>query len=104
MDHGRVGPQGALGGQDGAVNSVTVWRDGEAHVPKHLSKEQDIPLKAGDRVAVGTPGGGGYGDPAQRDPALVRRDVAMGYYTPEQAARMFGAAASDVDGTPTKGA
>ncbi|MBU0584320.1 MAG: hydantoinase B/oxoprolinase family protein [Alphaproteobacteria bacterium] len=104
MDHGRVGPQGALGGQDGAVNSVTVWRDGKAHVPKHLSKEQDIPLKAGDRVAVGTPGGGGYGDPAQRDPALVRRDVAMGYYTPEQAARMFGAAASDVDGTPMKGA
>ena len=35
-------------------------RDGDAHVPPHLSKEQDIPLKAGDRVAVRTPGGGGY--------------------------------------------
>src|SRR5690606_29612983 len=46
MDHGRVGPQGALGGADGAVNTVTVWRDGEAHVPPHLSKEQDIPMKA----------------------------------------------------------
>ena len=103
MDHGRVGPQGALGGSDGAVNSVTVWRAGAAHVPKHLSKEQDIPLKAGDRVAVGTPGGGGYGDPAQRDPALVRRDVAMGYYTPEQAAEMFGAAAGEVGGTAPAG-
>ena len=50
MDHGRFGPQGALGGADGAVNTVTVFRDGEPHVPKHLSKEQDIPLKAGDRV------------------------------------------------------
>jgi len=98
MDHGRVGPQGALGGSDGAVNTVTVWRDGVAHVPKHLSKEQDIPLKAGDRVAVGTPGGGGYGDPRKRDPALVRRDVAMGYYTPEQAAEMFGDAAKSPAG------
>ena len=86
MDHGRFGPQGALGGADGAVNTVTVFRDGEAHVPKHLSKEQDIPLKAGDRVRVGTPGGGGYGDPFERDPELVRRDVALGYYTADGAA------------------
>src|SRR5690606_18896429 len=77
MDHGRTGPQGVLGGADGAVNSVTVWRSGEPHVPKHLSKEQDIPLKAGDRVSVGTPGGGGYGDAFTRDPARVLRDVAM---------------------------
>ena len=92
MDHGRVGPQGVLGGSDGSVNTVTVYRNGEAHVPPHLSKEQDIPLKAGDRVSVGTPGGGGYGDPAERDPALVAHDVAMGYYTPQQAEQMFGAA------------
>ncbi len=92
MDHGRFGPQGALGGEDGAVNKVTVWRGGEAHVPKHLSKEQDIPLKPGDRVSVETPGGGGYGDPRERDPALVRYDVAMGYYTAEEAERLFGTA------------
>lgn len=89
MDHGRFGPQGALGGADGAVNEVTVFRGGVAHVPRHLSKEQDIPLKAGDRVQVGTPGGGGYGNPLERDPALVRHDVAMGYYTPEQAEELF---------------
>ena len=92
MDHGRIGPQGVLGGADGAVNTVTVFRDGTAHVPKHLSKEQDIPLKAGDRVRVETPGGGGYGDPSQRDLGLVRRDVAMGYYTEEEARRLFGPA------------
>ncbi|NGN42796.1 methylhydantoinase [Mesorhizobium sp. CGMCC 1.15528] len=92
MDHGRVGPQGARGGSDGAVNSVTVYRGGEAHVPPHLSKEQDIPLKAGDRVQVGTPGGGGYGDPFRRDPELVLRDVRLGYYTAKQAAAMFGVA------------
>lgn len=89
MDHGRFGPQGVLGGRDGAVNEVTVFRDGEAHVPPHLSKEQDIPLKAGDRVRVATPGGGGYGDPAERSPELIRYDVEMGYYTPEQAEQLF---------------
>ena len=90
MDHGRTGPQGALGGSDGAVNAVTVFRSGVAHTPPHLSKEQDIPLTAGDRVRVGTPGGGGYGDPRKRDRALVRRDVALGYYTAADAERLFG--------------
>ena len=90
MDHGRFGPQGALGGSDGMVNSVIVFRGDEAHVPAHLSKEQDIRLAAGDRVRVGTPGGGGYGDPLARDPALVLHDVAMGYYTVDQAEQLFG--------------
>jgi len=95
MDHGRFGPQGVLGGADGAVNSVTVFRDGEAHVPPHLSKEQDIPLKAGDRVRVATPGGGGYGDPFQREPQAVMRDVSLGYYTLQEVAGKFGVAISD---------
>jgi N-methylhydantoinase B len=55
MDHGRFGPQGVLGGGDGGKNRVTVFRDDKAYVPAHLSKEQDIPLKAGDRVRVETP-------------------------------------------------
>jgi N-methylhydantoinase B len=92
MDHGRTGPQGVLGGKDGMVNVVSVMRSGVAYTPPHLSKEQDIPLKAGDRVSVGTPGGGGYGDPTDRDPALVRQDVEMGYYTPEQAEELWCAA------------
>ncbi len=92
MDHGRFGPQGALGGRDGAPNSVTVHRGGQAYTPAHLSKDQDIPIQAGDRVAVGTPGGGGYGDPLTRDPALVLADVAAGYYTAAQARELFGVA------------
>jgi N-methylhydantoinase B len=90
MDHGRYGPQGALGGDDGMPNTVTVWRDGEAYVPPHLSKDQDIAIKAGDRVDVGTPGGGGYGNPFERDPARVLQDVSYGYYTSAQAFDLFG--------------
>lgn len=90
MDHGRFGPQGALGGRDGAVNEVTVWQGGVAHRPAHLSKAQDIPLVAGDRVRVRTPGGGGYGDPARRDPAAVAEDVRLGRYTAAEAEALFG--------------
>ena len=92
MDHGRFGPQGALGGADGAPNEVTVWRGGEAHTPAHLSKEQDIPLRAGDRVRVRTPGGGGYGDPMTRDPDAVLEDVRLGRYSADEARELFGVA------------
>lgn len=92
MDHGRYGPQGVLGGADGGVNRVAIHRNGETYVPPHLSKDQDIEVGPGDTIEVSTPGGGGYGDPLQRDPALVARDVARGYYTAEQAAAMYGVA------------
>ena len=90
MDHGRFGPQGALGGGDGGVNRVVVFRDGESYVPLHLSKEQDIPLESGDRVWVRTPGGGGYGDPLERNAALVLEDVRLGRYSVDQAAELYG--------------
>ncbi len=89
MDHGRVGPQGALGGQDGAVNRVEVIRGGETLIPEHLSKAQDIALKPGDRVRVRTPGGGGYGPPAARDAALIAEDIRLGRYSAEDAARLW---------------
>jgi N-methylhydantoinase B len=92
MDHGRFGPPGVAGGRDGAPNVVRVHRRGETLVPEHLSKDQGIALQAGDRVEVMTPGGGGYGDPARRDPALVARDVSRGYYTGEEARALFGVA------------
>ncbi|WP_127900785.1 hydantoinase B/oxoprolinase family protein [Solirhodobacter olei] len=89
MDHGRFGPQGALGGSDGAVNEVTVWQNGTPITPEHLSKAQDIPLKPGDRVEVRTPGGGGYGNPARRDPEAVAHDLAMGYYSEAELRALF---------------
>jgi N-methylhydantoinase B len=89
MDHGRTGPQGALGGQDGAVNRVEVIRNGETMIPEHLSKAQDIVLKPGDRVRVRTPGGGGYGEPSDRDPALVAEDVRLGRYSDADARKLW---------------
>ncbi|MBP6818834.1 MAG: hydantoinase B/oxoprolinase family protein [Ferrovibrio sp.] len=91
MDHGRTGPRGVLGGEDGGLNTVLIERDSSGkYVPPHLSKDQDIAIKVGDRVRVSTPGGGGYGDPAARDTAAIERDIARGYYTREQAVARFG--------------
>lgn len=105
MDHGRVGPQGALGGGDGGKNTVTVRRGGESYTPEHLSKDQDIPIQPGDIVAVGTPGGGGFGNPFERDPDAVLQDVRRGYYTVDQAQALFGVVLagdlSDIDSDAT---
>jgi N-methylhydantoinase B len=90
MDHGRFGPPGLFGGRDGARNEVIVTRQGGDYVSPHFSKDEDIYLVAGDTITVRTPGGGGYGDPRQRDAALVARDVARGYFTIEDAARDYG--------------
>ena len=89
MDHGRYGPQGVLGGEDGAVNVVRVDRDGERYTPPHLSKDQGIEVGEGDLIHVSTPGGGGYGDAGRRDPALIARDLRLGYYTEAQAVALW---------------
>jgi N-methylhydantoinase B len=58
--------------------------------------EEPIPLHAvrtahgGDRVICHLPGGGAIGPATDRDPALVARDVAFGYVTPEGARRDYG--------------
>jgi len=90
MDHGRFGPQGAVGGAAGGVNRVRIVRGGVPYVPPHLSKDQGIAIGAGDLIEVTTPGGGGFGDPYRRAPERVARDVARGYYTREEAAARFG--------------
>lgn len=90
MDHGRFGPQGALGGGDGAVNKVVILRGEESYVPLHLSKEQDISMAPGDMVWVRTPGGGGYGDPMKRPPLAVFEDVRLGRVSIEQALMFYG--------------
>ncbi|UHC13888.1 hydantoinase B/oxoprolinase family protein [Methylobacterium currus] len=94
MDHGRFGPPGVLGGGDGAPNVVRIHRGAETITPLHLSKDQNIAIQAGDRVEVMTPGGGGYGAPSARDPALVARDLRRGYYRAGEADIVWGSSQS----------
>jgi len=80
MEHGRFGPPGILGGEPGAPNVIRICQGGEIVQPEHISKGEGFVLKPGDWIEVETPGGGGYGDPAERDPALIDRDRLREYY------------------------
>lgn len=90
MDHGRTGPQGVLGGRDGAPNRVEITQGAQVWTPPHLSKAQDIPLSPGDRIRVRTPGGGGYGPPEARKAEAVENDLRLGRYSADEAKRLFG--------------
>ena len=106
MDHGRVGPQGVLGGGDGGVNRVAIHRGKETYHPPHLSKDQGIVMSPGDRIEVHTPGGGGYGEALERAAEAVAADVALGYYTVDEAAQLYGvvldAETTEVDAEATR--
>ena len=105
MDHGRSGPLGALGGENGGVNRVRIESHGDTYIPPHLSKDQNIMIREGDTIRVSTPGGGGFGTAFERDPELVARDVNLGYYTAEEVRKRFGVvidAAGQLDKDATK--
>jgi N-methylhydantoinase B len=54
-----------------------------------------LDLEPGDILYIRFMGGGGYGDPIDRDPALVERDVAAGLVSTEMALAVYGAAVGD---------
>ena len=84
MDHGRFPPFALTGGRTGAMTEIEVSQQGHISSPAHVSKGSGYVLTPGDWVRVRTPGGGGWGDPRARDPALVSRDIARGYLSAEQ--------------------
>lgn len=87
MDHGRAGPPGIIGGRPGATNEIEIHQNGRIVRPEHLSKGEGYVLRAGDRIQVRTPGGGGYGPPEERPAEMIARDLRRGYYADERSAR-----------------
>ena len=74
----RTPAWGLFGGGDGATTHVTLTVDGET-VP--LLKANQRPAPKGSWLRVATGGGGGYGVPDDRDPALAAEDLIDGYTT-----------------------
>jgi len=65
---------GVEGGKAGAPGELRI--NGKTTDPK-----KQYVLQKGDTVSLGTPGGGGHGDPSERDAAALAADVAAGYVT-----------------------
>lgn len=89
-ERGRFAPPGVAGGKPGAFNRFYYPDGGGMASPPMASKMVGISIAKGQRVRLETPGGGGYGDPRERSPEAVRRDVRLGYLTPEAARRDYG--------------
>lgn len=86
-----IPPFGVHGGAPGAPNSFTYRRDGVEHQPGKIpGKATACPVYRGDVVLMRSAGGGGYGDPTTRDPALVAEDLRLGYVTVGGARAVYG--------------
>jgi N-methylhydantoinase B len=71
------GARGIGGGRDGAPHDYTLLASGSP--PRKLkSKEINVPVPSGSVIHVLSGGGGGWGDPAARDPAAREADHAEG--------------------------
>lgn len=78
---------GLKGGKAGARNSI-IWYPGtgkEMRKGTHRGK-----LESGERLSVRSGGGGGYGNPFNRDPEKVRQDVLDEYISPGEAHEKYG--------------
>jgi N-methylhydantoinase B len=86
-------PWGVNGGLPGERSKKTlVRRDGSQELL--AAKVDRIKVEAGDLLLADTWGGGGCGDPLERDPALVHFDVEAGLVTPA-GARRYGVVLKD---------
>jgi N-methylhydantoinase B len=91
-ERGKVPPFGVAGGRPAALNRFTWQSDAGEQSPPLVSKVTDVRLRAGQRVRLETPGGGGWSDPLARDRAAVERDVRLGYVSRAAAERDYGVA------------
>jgi N-methylhydantoinase B len=81
-------PYGLAGGEPGESGAAELeTSDGDT---RHLPQKSTHELPAGTTVRIETPGAGGYGDPTDRDPDAVRRDVRLGKLSAETARETYG--------------
>jgi N-methylhydantoinase B len=83
-----------LGGREGKTNQTLIKREGKEEIlPGKFSHQL---VRPGEILTFVTGGGGGYGEPSQRDPAAVERDIVLGYVSKEGARENY----SDGDRKP----
>ena len=74
-DRETVPPWGINGGLAGGTSSKWIIRDGSDTLERIPSKIDNLAVSPGDRIVFRTAGSGGWGDPFDREAALVARDV-----------------------------
>ncbi len=82
-------PWGILGGRPGARSEKWLVRKDGSRQPLP-SKVDNVRVYPGDRVIFRTAGGGGWGDPLDRDPMRTRNDVARKLMSEAKAREEYG--------------
>lgn len=93
MDHVKTGALGLFGGSTGGLGGAWVRRSGEdafltfshAYDVISPSKFADLVVHNGDRIRIDSAGGGGYGDPSDREVELVLSDMQEGFISADAA-------------------
>lgn len=94
----RVPPYGLFGGHHGAAARYRIdagTPEERLAAPEFGAKKSMVPLMHNQVVAQETAGGGGYGDPLDRDPSAVVRDVEYGYVSRRSAFEDYGVVIDD---------
>jgi N-methylhydantoinase B len=81
---------GVLGGKAPPVAEAYFNHNGEDE--RSLRPLETLEMRPGDRLEMLVPGGGGFGNPFEREPQLVLEDVLNGYVSVEGAERDYGVA------------
>ncbi len=92
IDRTKCAPWGLAGGKAGKTPDVKIHR-ADGSIRETFKGTHG--LGPGDRVLIGTGGGGGYGLPWRRDPEQVRRDVMLGYVSRQAADELYGVVLTD---------
>ncbi|MEM8922191.1 MAG: hydantoinase B/oxoprolinase family protein [Actinomycetota bacterium] len=79
---------GLSGGREATGPDVVINPGGDDEV--HALKTANVALKKGDVIRTMSGGGGGFGDPKERDPELVADDVAIGVISEDIARSVYG--------------
>ncbi len=87
-DRHKLRPWGLFGGHQGTTGKLSVLRDGEA--VRRLRPLDHVVLQQGDVLIAETGGGGGYGNPQDRDPELVLQDLREERISLEVATDVYG--------------
>jgi N-methylhydantoinase B len=96
-DRERAIVWGIEGGLPSMPHGLSITRAGAEREDWLGSVFSDVPIGSGDVFSRPTAGGGGFGDPLERDPALVLEDVADDYVSIERAAKDYGVVITVVD-------
>lgn len=87
-DRSKFAPWGLFGGHDGAKARYVIDPDTDQEI--EVGSKSTTRLEAGQVASIQTPGGGGYGDPFERDPSKVLEDVIDEKISLEKAASVYG--------------